>query len=314
MPILFPRSHPLHSTWFPIGIFDFITMSIFYFFPLLCHGRPGGRRGGRRGRCHSSLGGLQVVRRSQNAVFEQILRLAFYGGNKLCQRVSNKMPIAVNWQGERCMLRMVRISDQQFYSPHNSAATSAVALNGGRGREGPEKRRERPPLPTAAAFAGARCDLARFHKDGIGRGFQEINIVCVSWKKMRSVITAREEGREGHRRRRGNGSTVTVLLHSLIRRSGENRGWRRVEGSAEARAAGARRRDSRGESQISFGVGRVNVADYLEKFQVDRAEIEWRQTIQFSGHWVGWTIQVSAGRTPVFKPLTMSKVPRANMV
>ena len=58
----------------------------------------------------------------------------------------------------------------------------------GRSREGPEKRRERPPLPTAAAFAGARCDLARFHKDGIGAGFPEMNIVCVSWKKIRSVI------------------------------------------------------------------------------------------------------------------------------
>ena len=120
-------------------------------------------------------------------------------------------------------------------NPHiNSAATSAAALNGGtrtteQGRGQKSGGRDRPPLPTAAAFAGARCDLARFHKDGIEGGFPEINIVCVSWKKMRPVITARKGEREGHRRlrRRGNGSTVTVLLHSLIRRSGENRGWRR---------------------------------------------------------------------------------------
>ena len=189
----------------------------------------------------------------------------------------------------------------------------------GRGlsREGPEKRRERPPLPTAAAFAGARCDLARFHKDGIGAGFPKTNIVRVSWKTMRTVI------RDGGRGIGCGGGETARPLQFCFTRSFVVRGRivggggdRRVEGSAEARAAGARRRDSRGESQISFGVGRVNVANYQEKFQVNRAEIEWRQTIQFSGHWVGWTIQVSAGRTPFCKPLSMSKAPPApaNMV
>ena len=110
-----------------------------------------------------------------------------------------------------------------------------------------------------------------------------------------------EEGREGGASaaavaagKRLDRYSFASLAHSSF--GGES--WvatRRMEGSAEARAAGEGRRDS----QISFGVGRVNVADYQEKFQDHNAAIEWRQTIQFSGHWVEWTIRVSAGRNLV---------------
>ena len=132
-------------------------------------------------------------------------------------------------QGKMCTQLISDLRIHILTAPPLQQQLSMGDADNGAGRGQKSGGRERPPLPTAAAFAGARCDLARFHKDGIEGGFPEINIVCVSWKKMRPVITARKGEREGHRRLRwrGNGWTVTVLLHSLIRRSGENRGWRR---------------------------------------------------------------------------------------